>query len=333
MPPGLVSISAHPAIVEAEMILRICLVATLALSAGEASARERFSFRKQPCPQPTKTCPVAPSPSISVEPATVEKTFAVNFDRAEWSAVLKWFSKETKLFRLDDALIPGTLTLKSEGRYTLPDLIDLLNEALAQKDWILIRREHSFLLHPAGEKVPPEILSQISIDELSKRGLSEFVQVVIRLQSVMASDVVPQARKLLSVFGEATAFGTNQIIVRDQAKNIRNILVFIPVSGRPIVVTLWKNYAVPEGEAEALAKKIHASPEFRGHDVKTVIVGGSNLMIYATPEDHLAIDLFLNGAKPTLAFVFVPFPMVVECPRSPQPARGQLIRNLLRRAR
>jgi len=98
-------------------------------------------------------------------------------------------------------------------------------------------------------------------------------------------------------------------------------------------VTLWKNYAVPEGEAEALAKKIHGSPEFRGHDVKTVIVGGSNLMIYATPEDHLAIDLFLNGAKPTLAVVFVPFPMVIECPRSPQPARGQLIRNLLRRAR
>ena len=314
------------------MILRICLMAALALSAGEASARERFFFRKQPCPQPTMIGPVAPTPAILVEPATVEKTFKVNFDRAEWSAVLKWFSKETKLFRLDDALIPGTLTLKSDERYTLPDLIDLLNEVLAQKDWILIRREHTFLMHPTSVKVPPELLSLILPDELSKRGRSELVQVVIRLQSGVASDIVPQARKLLSVFGEAMAFGTNQLIVRDKAKNIRNILAFTLVSDRPVVVPLWKYYSVPEGEAEGSAEKIYASPKFRGH-VKTLIVGDSKLMIYATSDIHLAMDIFLNGSKPVPAVLPVPGPMVIECPRSPQPVRGQPIRNLLRRGR
>ncbi len=65
------------------MILRLCLVAALAFSVSDASARERFSFRKQPCPQPTMIGPVAPSPAISVEPAAVEKTYGMNFDRAE----------------------------------------------------------------------------------------------------------------------------------------------------------------------------------------------------------------------------------------------------------
>ena len=236
------------------------------------------------------------------------------------------------MIRLDDALIPGTLTLKSDERYTLPDLIDLLNEVLAQKDWILIRREHTFLMHPTSVKVPPELLSLILPDELSKRGRSELVQVVIRLQSGVASDIVPQARKLLSVFGEVTAFGTNQIIVRDKAKNIRNILAFMPVSDRPVVVPLWKSYSVPEGEAAAWAEKIHASPEFRGH-VKTLIVGDSKLMIYATSDIHLTLDIFLNGSKPVPAVLPVPGPMVIECPRSPQPVRGQPIRNLLRRGR
>ena len=304
------------------MILRLCLVAALAFIAGKASARERFCLWTQPCPQPTAVCQVAPIPAISVEAAAVEKTYGVNFDRAEWSAVLKWFSKETGLIRVDNAPIPGTLSLKSDEKYTLPQLIDLLNEVLARKEWIIIRREHSFLLHPTDEKVPPEILSQILPEELPKRGRSEFVQVVIRLdEGIVASEVAPQARKLLSVFGDATAFGTNQLIVRDKAKNVRNILVFLQYqdAGRPPVVPLWKNYSVPEGEAEASAKKIHASPEFNGHNVKTLIVGNSKVLIYATPVDHLAIDIFLNGVKPTP----VPCPIVIECPRPTPPARGQ----------
>ena len=312
------------------MILRLCLVAALAFSVSDASARERFFFRKQPCPQQTIVCPLAPTPVVSVEPLAIEKTFKINFERAEWSAVFKWFSKETGLIHLDNGVIPGTLTLKSDEQYTLPQLIDLLNEVLAQKEWIIIRREHSFLLHPADEKVPPEILSQILPEELPKRGRSEFVQVVIRLhEGIVASEVAQQARKLLSVFGDATAFGTNQLIVRDKAKNVRNMLVFLQYkdAGRPTVVPLWKNYSVPE--AETSAKKIHASPEFNGHNVKTLIVGNSKVLIYATPNDHLAIDIFLNGVKPTP----VPCPMVIECPRPTPPAHCQPLRNLLRRGR
>jgi type II secretion system protein D len=156
-----------------------------------------------------------------------EKTYLVSFNEETWPKVFDWFSKESGLTYIDTVKPPGTLTLRSDRRYTLPQVLDLLNEALAQKKMVIIRRSQTFLVHPADERLPPELVSMITIDELATRGDTEVVQVIVPLSTVVAEDIAPQMKKLLSSFGTASAFGSDQVIILDKAKNIRNIQHYI----------------------------------------------------------------------------------------------------------
>lgn len=288
----------------------LSLIAILALGfAGSAEARERWLFRKRPAP--AVVC--QPAPPIAVAPGPVEKTFTIDFDKATWADVFAWLSNETKLVFLSTEVPTGTLTLKSDGKYTLSELFDLLDEVLEQKNTTLLRREHSFLIQPADEKIPREILHQITLEELKARGKREIVQVVIPLENVLADEVAPQAKKLLSRFGDVTAFGTNQLIVVDRVKNIRNILGFVreqepmPDQRREELQRIWKTYEVP-ANAEAIAKRIMASAEFKGSNVKTLVIGDSKVMVNGTPADHADVAEFPN---PPPAVIVVPNPVSV----------------------
>ena len=299
---------------------RICrwLVVICALSSVEsASARERFFFRKPapPCCCPTEPRAVTPVPSVKVEAIVAEKLNAFNFVNASWKEVLAWLAKESGLIFLSTENPTGTLTLSSESQYTLPQLIDLLNEVLEHKNWVVIRREHSFLIHPANVKIPREILHQITLEELETRGNTEVVQIVIPLKTRDAGTVLPQAKQLLSQYGDATAFGMNRLIVLDKAKNIKNIVALLandiddPTS---VVTSQWKTYEFPSGTAEATAKKILDTPLFKWSGVKTLIIGSEKVMIYGTPADHDDIAAFL---KPPVAIeVTVPTAPWVACP-------------------
>ncbi len=290
----------------------LSLIAILALGiADSAGARERWLFKQRPAP--AMVCQPAPVPLIAVPPAPAVKTYTVAFDKAKWADVFAWLAKETKLVCLSTEVPTGTLTLKSDEKYTLPELFDLLDEVLEQKNYTLLRREHSFLIHPADEKIPREILHQITLEELKLRGKREIVQVVIPLKNLIAEDVAPQAKKLLSRFGEVTAFGTNQLIVVDRVRNIRNILGFVreqepmPDQRREELQRIWKTYDVP-ANAEAIAKRIMDSLKFKGSNVKTLVIGDSKVMVCGTPADHADVAEFLN---PPPAVIVVPNPVSV----------------------
>ena len=133
--------------------LRRWLPAVLAVGlAGPVAAQDK------PIPtDPPKTAAPMPMPMVPAVPAKSEKTYTVSFEGTDWSKVLDWFAKETKLVFLSTEKPTGSLTLKSDEKYTLSELLDLFNEVLAQKNWVIIRREHSFLIHPAETKIPPEL--------------------------------------------------------------------------------------------------------------------------------------------------------------------------------
>ena len=94
-----------------------------------------------------KVDPKAVTPTVKAE-----KTYSVAFEKAPWSSVFEWFAKESGLTYLGTQSVTGSLTLKSDKKYTLGELLDLLNEALSQQKYIIIRRSQSFVLHPADDR-------------------------------------------------------------------------------------------------------------------------------------------------------------------------------------
>ena len=93
---------------------------------------------------------------------------------------------------------------------------------MAEK-WILIRREKTFLLHPADEKIDPTLVPRISLDELPKRGRMELVQVSIPAKGWLANDVLPDVKKLLGPFGSVVPLRNDSLVVQDTAGNIAKI--------------------------------------------------------------------------------------------------------------
>lgn len=116
--------------------------------------------------QPSTTAPTKP----------VEKTVAFNMEGQRWSAVFQWLVDQTGL-KYGSSYIPqGSLTFKSpnDRKYTISEIIDIINEALDsnpdQQRYILIRRETSFVLVPADEKIDPTLVPRVLVEELDRRG-------------------------------------------------------------------------------------------------------------------------------------------------------------------
>lgn len=175
-----------------------------------------------------QTPPAPPPAAAAPKPAEPEKTYSQKFDKASWDSVLSWFAKATGLNQITTQKPGGTATLSIDNK-TLAETIDLLNEALANEKFLLVRGEQSFTLHPADQKVPPELIPQVSVDQLPKRGKTEMVQVFIPLKTLSAEEIAPQIKqaKLLSNFGDAGPLGTSHVVVQDKVGNIRNIFNYL----------------------------------------------------------------------------------------------------------
>jgi type II secretory pathway component GspD/PulD (secretin) len=168
----------------------------------------------------------APKPAPTT-PA--EKTYTVSFDKTPWLEVFEWFSKESGLTYIDTVKPIDTFTFKSDRKYTLPQVVDLLNEAIASQKLYIYRRSQTFLVMGIGERNPDMKPRMITIDELSNWGDTEVVMVFLPLTDLVFEDIQPQMKKLLSSLGSASGFGANQIIILDKAKNIRNIIHYIGI--------------------------------------------------------------------------------------------------------
>jgi hypothetical protein len=77
-------------------------------------------------------------------------------DNVTWKEVLNWLEEQTGLAVVSNNTPLGRFTfLGPKGaRYTMPQILDILSEALRQQEMLLIRRERNFALVFADQFVP-----------------------------------------------------------------------------------------------------------------------------------------------------------------------------------
>src|SRR5262249_44773168 len=157
------------------------------------------------------------------------KKFAFEFRNKPWGSMFDWLSDQTGLPVTITSKPTGTFSfISTQGRgkqYTLPEIIDILNEALSDQQYLLIRRSNSFLLVAPDTKIDPAIVPRIELQELGQRGKTELVSVVVPLKTIKADKIEPEITKLMGRFGNVMAFDrTNQLILQDTAGNLRRVL-------------------------------------------------------------------------------------------------------------
>src|SRR5207253_10022304 len=99
--------------------------------------------------------------------APAEKMYSFGEMRDKpWPQVLEWLADQTGLPYIGAYKPTGTFTyIAPRGKpdkLTLPQVIDILNEALSSQKYLLIRRTQSFTMVPSDEKVSADILPRLT---------------------------------------------------------------------------------------------------------------------------------------------------------------------------
>jgi type II secretory pathway component GspD/PulD (secretin) len=151
------------------------------------------------------------------------------------NSVLEWLSDQTGLpVSISSAKPTGTLTFISPTvngmprQYTLPAVIDILNDELLKQKLILVRRAKTFTIEPADEKIDPAALPRVLPDELDQYGNTELVSVVFPLTTLVAEDFAAEVKGMLGPFGTTVPLShVNKLLVQDTVANLKRIRAII----------------------------------------------------------------------------------------------------------
>jgi RNA polymerase sigma factor (sigma-70 family) len=169
-------------------------------------------------------------PAAAPKPA--EKQYSFAMDDQPWSKVIEWLVDQSGLAYVGSYRPTGTFTFHPpKGKlYTLPEIFDIVNEGLQANNqkYVLIRREQTFGMVPADEKIDPTLVPRVEAHDLAKRGKRDLVKVMVPLLVLNAETIAPDVKKMLGPFGDVVALDrANQLIVQDTAGNLREILQMI----------------------------------------------------------------------------------------------------------
>src|SRR5262249_19209713 len=138
-----------------------------------------------------------------------------------------WLSEQAGMPVVVQNKPTGTFTFvppKGNKGYTLGEIIDIVNEALMAKQYLLIRRPHSFVVVPGDEKIDPLLAPRGRVEELKQLGRTQLVSVVFPLRALKAEEVAADVKRMFGPFGELIALRTsNQLILQDTAGNLARV--------------------------------------------------------------------------------------------------------------
>jgi type II secretion system protein D len=168
-------------------------------------------------------------------PKTPERTVKFEMDKQPWKDVLKWLGEETKLPVIAPYIPKGSFTFISpkDKAYTIPEVIDILNEALLAEEgtnkYLIIRRERSLTLIPADEKVKSDFLPQVTRETIGSHGDTEMAWMELKLNSLVAEDFAKQLKPpVLGAYGEASAVpDANKLYLQDTVRNLKRLIELV----------------------------------------------------------------------------------------------------------
>jgi hypothetical protein len=157
-----------------------------------------------------------------------------SLEEREWrwigrNGILNWLSEKTEL--------PVITTMKPAGRFcfraprgadgnpqrcTIAEIVDLLNEALAQQQMILVRKIASFTLLDSTQPIPLANYPRLTEAELQERGKTEVASIMLRLQTLDAETLIDEVKQLLSPRGKVATLGkANLLVLMDEVGTLR----------------------------------------------------------------------------------------------------------------
>jgi type II secretory pathway component GspD/PulD (secretin) len=150
-----------------------------------------------------------------------------SFKGQDWEDVLEWLGDISNMSLQMEEVPPGFLNLTSRGRYTVDQIHDLVNSALINKGFTLLRNGEVLIVTKL-EKLDKSLVPRVNPDELESRGTYEYVKCFFDLNSLLAEPTAEELKAMMSTYGKVTALKTtNRLDIVETAGNLRRIRDFL----------------------------------------------------------------------------------------------------------
>lgn len=146
-----------------------------------------------------------------------------SFKGQPWPAVLEWLADiSDKSLEWQEAP-PGFVDLTTRGKYTVPEVTDLINSVLLSRGYTLLQNGEVLLVVNLT-KLDVSLVPRVKPSELDARGNHELVKTFFDLNRLRADQVAEELKPLLSPYGKiAPLKTTNRLDVLETAGNLRRL--------------------------------------------------------------------------------------------------------------
>ena len=149
-------------------------------------------------------------------------TLQFSFRFAPWRDVIEWFASEADLSLLMDTPPQGTFNYSDPREYTPAQAIDLLNSVLLTKGFTLVRREQMLMVVNLEDGVPPNLITETSLEKLDELGEYELARCLFTLRGIDAESAAEEIGRLIGPQGTVNVLSSaNQLQITETAGRLR----------------------------------------------------------------------------------------------------------------
>lgn len=224
-----------------------------------------------------------------------------NFKQQPWDDVIRWFADQAELSLIVDQTPPGSLTYRDDRRYTPAEALDVLNGVLLTKGYTLVRKDRMLLVIDLEQDIiPPNVVTDVPLADLDKRGEYELVRVLVNLGDVDATTAADSLTRLTGPQGTVVVLPEAKMLqITEAAGRIRTMLAVIEAMKRaatPVMNAEAELRSYPLGGADGATALAILQTLLEGTGSARLAVDQQtgSLIALATPSEHLAIKQTLE---------------------------------------
>jgi hypothetical protein len=166
-----------------------------------------------------------------------DQAFTFEMRGKPWAAVFEWLTDKTGTVFIPKDIPTGTFNFiaKKGQKFTIPQIIDIINDGLLLQKYVLINRRTSFTVVPADQEIDPFLLPRVALDELAKHGRTEIVSTIVTLKTLTAEDVAGEVRRQMGPFGKVVPLAKlNRLVLQDTVGSLERILATLVEADQPV---------------------------------------------------------------------------------------------------
>jgi hypothetical protein len=176
----------------------------------------------------------AESTDAKSEPLSDDVRLTFNFRYQPWQDVLDWFADQAGLSLLLESPPPGTFNYRDSRSYTPAEGLDVLNSVLLTKGYTLVRRDRMLVLVNLEDGIPPNLVPDVPLEELDKRGEYELIRVLFPVWNMTPEQAAEEVQPILGPQGKAVTLPqARQIQVTETAGRLRTVRSIVNAVEQP----------------------------------------------------------------------------------------------------